>query len=43
MQTLTASRNAMVLGAPMRFGPAAARAFAYARRVTLGHALVFAA
>jgi hypothetical protein len=43
MQTVTAPHTVPILGAPMRFGLAAARAFAYARRVTLGHALVSAA
>jgi len=40
MQAVTAPHTVLIMRAPIRFGPAAARAFAYARRVTLGHALV---
>jgi len=40
MQAVTTPHTVLIMRAPMRFGLAAARAFAYARRVTLGHALV---
>ena len=43
MQTVTASHTVPMLGAPMRFGPAAARASAKLGCRALAHALVSAA